>query len=120
MSDRTIDDCRNRETVEIGELRAAMGAHGAFVRCNNCGLPIVQCNITPHMNYHMQHSPASGGVREVIRCLMLKGLEMRFREPARTASMPLSAPLLRRTRGSRLLPQRSPLIRRRRSRTAPV
>src|SRR5690242_651254 len=39
--------------------------------------------------------PAPGGTREVVRCPTFRSLVMSFRKWARTASMPLSAPLVR-------------------------
>ena len=50
--------------------------------------------------------------RKIIRCLTFKGLMTRCRERARTASTPPLAPLARRIKDFRLLPRRSPLIRR--------
>ena len=58
----------------------------------------MQCTIASHMNPHTQH-PAPGGVREVLRCQTCKGLATRFRGRARTASTPLSAPLVKPNKG---------------------
>ncbi len=57
-------------------------------------------HIAPYMTPHMQQLAHRAGPREVIRCLTFKGLMTRFRERARTASMPLLAPSVRRIRDS--------------------
>ena len=69
-------------------------------------LKIIAKRIAAQATPKLDHSQAaSGGIREVLKCLTFKGLMRKFRERVRTASMPLSAPSVGRTRGFRLSPQ---------------